>query len=577
VSVGDILEIRAVIAIASADSVDRLTYRETIPAGVSYMINSLRAITNEGAFGPGIPNTGIYSDNVADDRGTLVLAGTTIHINLGDGAGFGTTSSDGGQVLGGITIPTFFGINTIIQAAYRVTVTAPLNTLILLNSGQFEYRHWEISPLTGIASFTPMASPVPAISIRVLADIGCTNVNTANLVTAETGGSFSQGTLHDRGASPNAIGFTYSGVTVGTPNDGAYSVAKNTSPTQYTGATPVATDRAFTVWDIIGDHTGTNNAAGNPPSAVGVNGGYMLVVNATYAPSAIFQAGVTGLTTNTVYTLTFWVRNLCPLCGASPLGGASGTPGVRPNLSFEINGAGAYTTGELAYSGSWIQKSFTFNSGALTSATITIKNNAPGGGGNDWALDDISLGTCLFVLPVRLEAFNGRIDNGLAVLQWEVDPRSSPGEFEVERSENGRDFRSVGRVEAGSERQYGLTDPDQFTGTMYYRLKMVDRGGRASYSMVVPLRNGTPNQDRIRLLPNPASGPVFLAIESAVPGLVQVQVSDLSGRVHEQLKSQVSPGFTQLALLRDKPLLPGIYLVRVTTPSGSWQEKLIVQ
>src|SRR5207247_3585132 len=30
-----------------------------------------------------------------------------------------------------------------------------------------------------------------------------------------------------------------------------------------------------------------------------------------------------------------------------------------------------------------------------SSLTLTIRNNAPGGGGNDWALDDISLATCL--------------------------------------------------------------------------------------------------------------------------------------------------------------------------------------
>jgi hypothetical protein len=42
-----------------------------------------------------------------------------------------------------------------------------------------------------------------------------------------------------------------------------------------------------------------------------------------------------------------------------------------------------------------VKKGFTFLTGPTqTSFTLKYKNNAPGGGGNDWALDDISVATC---------------------------------------------------------------------------------------------------------------------------------------------------------------------------------------
>jgi hypothetical protein len=42
-----------------------------------------------------------------------------------------------------------------------------------------------------------------------------------------------------------------------------------------------------------------------------------------------------------------------------------------------------------------MQRGFTFKTGpSQSSFVLTLKNNAPGGGGNDWAVDDIALKTC---------------------------------------------------------------------------------------------------------------------------------------------------------------------------------------
>ncbi|MGL6266685.1 MAG: hypothetical protein ACRC2O_02125, partial [Chitinophagaceae bacterium] len=328
------------LEVRSGTAISELRFTDVIPAGTVYINNSLRAITNEGVYGPGITNTGLYTDAAFDDQGTL-LPGNIIYINLGDATGFGTLPADGGSIAGGVTRPTFFGVNTIIQAAYRVQVTA---------------GYFNSIPLTGLFSFfdgtSQINNSISPKSITILPPLSCGGLGGFNFITDENGGDFSSGTVHDRGVSANAIGFTYTGVTPGTPQDGSYSVAKNTSPTEYTGGSPAAGDRVFTVWDVLGDHTGTNDATGNPPSASGSVGGYMLVVNATYAPSEIFNTMISGLTANTVYTMSFWVRNICSLCGADPVtGGSSSSPGVKPNLSFEINGSGVYTTGEIEYTG----------------------------------------------------------------------------------------------------------------------------------------------------------------------------------------------------------------------------------
>ncbi|HEX3168826.1 MAG TPA: T9SS type A sorting domain-containing protein, partial [Chitinophagaceae bacterium] len=127
----------------------------------------------------------------------------------------------------------------------------------------------------------------------------------------------------------------------------------------------------------------------------------------------------TNLCPNTYYEISAWIKNICYKCGCDSNGVAStgagyipsalnDSSGVQPNVTFDLNGVDYYTTGNISYGGlapstqsgsdsnnTWVKRGFTYLTGAAqTSFTITMRNNAPGGGGNDWALDDIALKTC---------------------------------------------------------------------------------------------------------------------------------------------------------------------------------------
>jgi hypothetical protein len=85
---------------------------------------------------------------------------------------------------------------------------------------------------------------------------------------------------------------------------------------------------------------------------------------------------------------------VCPNCGIDTAGVAEYTPGVLPNLTLVVDGIDRLSTGQLDTVG-WQQRGFILLTGPTqTSITISIRNNASGGGGNDWALDDIALSTC---------------------------------------------------------------------------------------------------------------------------------------------------------------------------------------
>ncbi|HLO38906.1 MAG TPA: hypothetical protein VK173_10455, partial [Lacibacter sp.] len=78
---GDQLEIRAVIAVSSS-SVYFARYNDTIPAGTTYIANSIRFTTNEGMnYGTPLQPTGLLTDAGGDDEARYNAG--VIRVNVG--------------------------------------------------------------------------------------------------------------------------------------------------------------------------------------------------------------------------------------------------------------------------------------------------------------------------------------------------------------------------------------------------------------------------------------------------------------------------------------------------------------
>lgn len=125
--------------------------------------------------------------------------------------------------------------------------------------------------------------------------------------------------------------------------------------------------------------------------------GYMMVVNASYDPGLFYEEQVSGLCENSIFEFSAEIINLVE----------SGSNKIKPNVSFLIDGQVVYSTGDIPENESWIKYGFTFNTvPGQTSITLALRNNAPGGIGNDLALDNISFRACgpeSRILPVQTE------------------------------------------------------------------------------------------------------------------------------------------------------------------------------
>lgn len=147
------------------------------------------------------------------------------------------------------------------------------------------------------------------------------------------------------------------------PNDGEYTIISST------------TNCFSGTWVInMHDHTGDPN-------------GYFMLINASYNPSDFYVETIGGLCGGTTYQFAAWVVNVGVI-----------NDQIRPNVTFRIEKTDgtvlqSFNTGNipLGSSNPWTQYAFYFDTPpGVSTVVLRMVNNAPGGNGNDLALDDIT-------------------------------------------------------------------------------------------------------------------------------------------------------------------------------------------
>ncbi|HET7003194.1 MAG TPA: T9SS type A sorting domain-containing protein, partial [Puia sp.] len=195
------------------------------------------------------------------------------------------------------------------------------------------------------------------------------------------------------------------------------------------------------------------------------------------------------------YQYSAWFRNICSKCACDSNGkgpasvgyiptGPGDSSGVHPNLTFNVNGYDYYTTGDMPYTGQWIRKGFTYLTGPTqTSMIIYVRNNAPGGGGNDWALDDISVASCvpnISLTPNKADTLCRGSDDTVRFkvtaffnnyTQWKLEKSVNGGSTWTDPGIDTLGNASSGTATPGFNPVSGLYE---YLVTRYYRLNNID-------------------------------------------------------------------------------------------------------
>jgi ELWxxDGT repeat protein len=174
--------------------------------------------------------------------------------------------------------------------------------------------------------------------------------------------------------------------------------------------------------------------------------------------------------------------------------------------------------------------------------------------------------------PLSLTDFTAQLKGAEVALNWTTQNEIAVVNFNVQRSITGKDFLSIAKVNAmGSTglQNYSFTDRKlPKTGMLYYRLEVVDKDGKLSYSKIetVKLKQSfefSLTQTKYEAVLNLGD----------VNGLVSVKVSDANGRTQLQQKQKISSG--ELIKISTTNLSSGIYFVTVEYDGNIQTKRLI--
>lgn len=184
------------------------------------------------------------------------------------------------------------------------------------------------------------------------------------------------------------------------------------------------------------------------------------------------------------------------------------------------------------------------------------------------------------VLPVTLSYFTGQHREGINQLSWETESEDLHDRFVIQRSSDGDRYERIGEISSNGginqRTTYTFDDLSSPVGTSFYRLEMIDINGGTTFSDVVELRRIVENFSVLGLVPNPATETTDLLLSSPAEIAASIDIFDLQGKQlsHQMFTSESGEHKISLDL---SSLSSGLYLVKVSTDSGSYTEKLIVR
>ena len=183
------------------------------------------------------------------------------------------------------------------------------------------------------------------------------------------------------------------------------------------------------------------------------------------------------------------------------------------------------------------------------------------------------------VLDVKLRDFTARKQsNETVLLQWNTSSEINNDFFIIEHSTDGKNFSGVGKQFSngnnGPGNSYSFIHANPRSGVNYYRLRSVDKTGRAEYSSIRKVAFGKQNLV-LTMFPNPASNRTTLMLDVKDGQKLYVKLIDGAGRTVKQRRLNV---MNQLAELTIDDVHSGMYvLIAVTEDGDHFKSKLVVK
>ncbi|MBK7308943.1 MAG: T9SS type A sorting domain-containing protein [Chitinophagaceae bacterium] len=167
-------------------------------------------------------------------------------------------------------------------------------------------------------------------------------------------------------------------------------------------------------------------------------------------------------------------------------------------------------------------------------------------------------------LPVKLLYFTAIADGNKVRLNWEAANEQEVFKYEIEKSLSATNFSFLTSVNSRQMSQSAYVDFDNnpAQGWNYYRLKIIDKSGRFTYSPVRPVKF-TKGQEQVKIFPVPATDILNVLLPSSYVNTATLLLYGIDGKFIATLKPSVNN-----VKMNVKPLTGGTYVLRIIKANG---------
>jgi len=210
-----------------------------------------------------------------------------------------------------------------------------------------------------------------------------------------------------------------------------------------------------------------------------------------------------------------------------------------------------------------------------TSVIIVVKS------ASDCYNKNVPVASYWSVLPVELISFQGNINKSNKVsLEWKVVNNETIDQFEIQRSYDGNEFKTISAVFASEKKDnesYMFYETISNFGKAMYRLKMIDKNNKVTYSKILVFQTKDATTSNIKIIGNPVTDKITFNYSSFTAQVIEVKVYDMTGNVIMGKKLNGFEGSNTMSFPLASNLKPGMYILEVSNASGIQTAKFIKQ
>jgi hypothetical protein len=189
----------------------------------------------------------------------------------------------------------------------------------------------------------------------------------------------------------------------------------------------------------------------------------------------------------------------------------------------------------------------------------------------------VTINLATSILAIKILDFSGKPSNSNYLMTCTVANNESVNKIILEYSVNGKDFYSNNTVLGNgrkNDQSYSFVAKAPLSSKTSYRLKIIDKNEQVQYSKILLFDHIGKAASSINYI-NATSNKAIISFTSAFNERVEVVVSDISGGVRVKGSYVVGKGDNKIDVPIKSNVVPGVYVVRLTSRNGAFTSSFL--